>query len=498
MPDCATPESTLKYSQRFKTFKYTKLANTGLYVSQAGFGSYRIHITIPAHREALNYALQNGINLIDTSSNYADGGSEELIGSVINELRLQGKIEREEIIVVSKAGYLQGQNLLLSQQLKEAGNPFPDLVEYAPNLKHCIHPDFIEDQISQTLNRLKLKTVDFFLLHNPEYYLLWAHQKGIPLKDAQKEMYIRIEKAFLHLELEVQNGRIQNYGISSNSFPLPANRYDFIELEKIWEIAIEISANHHFRVVQFPLNLIERGAIIEKNQTSNVCVLNYAQSKSLAVLINRPLNAFKDNQLARLSSIVLNEKFDQKRLSIKFEQVINLETKFINEVLPKLAIEEDKQKELSGLFSSGQYLKNRYKELGLYWQWIENQARYITDQVSYAVQLINEIQDKEQNVIKWLNDYVEIFNELLGYLTLFYGHISNQTNKKIVSSINSHSHFEKSMSLQNIAIEALCRTIGVSSVLIGMRQKSYVEDVFNFLKPSKTDLDNKFWTNIEF
>ena len=152
----ATPENTLKYAQKFYNLKFSLLGTSGLYVSQAGFGGYRIHTSINEHREALSYALSNGINIVDTSSNYADGGSEELIGSVIKDLQSQDKIKRQDIVVVSKAGYLQGQNFQLSQRLKDEGNPFPDLVQYSQNLEHCIHPDFIEDQLTRSLQRLKL------------------------------------------------------------------------------------------------------------------------------------------------------------------------------------------------------------------------------------------------------------------------------------------------------------------------------------------------------
>jgi aryl-alcohol dehydrogenase-like predicted oxidoreductase len=60
------------------------------------------------------------------------------------------------VVVVSKGGYLQGQNYAMSQQRKQDGNPFADVVEYADGLEHCIHPDFLDDQIGRSLDRLGL------------------------------------------------------------------------------------------------------------------------------------------------------------------------------------------------------------------------------------------------------------------------------------------------------------------------------------------------------
>ena len=62
--------------------------------------------------------------------------------------------------MISKVGYLQGENLALSRQRKNEGRPFQELVEYDQGLEHCIHPEFIEDQLTRSLNRLKLETLD--------------------------------------------------------------------------------------------------------------------------------------------------------------------------------------------------------------------------------------------------------------------------------------------------------------------------------------------------
>jgi aryl-alcohol dehydrogenase-like predicted oxidoreductase len=55
-----------------------RLGLTQLTVGQAGFGCYRVSAGAAHHEKALRRALREGINLIDTSTNYADGGSESL------------------------------------------------------------------------------------------------------------------------------------------------------------------------------------------------------------------------------------------------------------------------------------------------------------------------------------------------------------------------------------------------------------------------------------
>ena len=71
----ATADATEAFAQQHHPLSVGKIGTTGLTVSQAGFGCYRITSGVAHHKTALQKALCEGINLIDTSSNYADGGS---------------------------------------------------------------------------------------------------------------------------------------------------------------------------------------------------------------------------------------------------------------------------------------------------------------------------------------------------------------------------------------------------------------------------------------
>src|SRR5262245_54218128 len=90
--------------------QFRKLGRTGLTCHPLGFGCYRIAAGNAEHEAALNAYLDRGGNLIDTSANYTDGLSEQLIGQV-----LAGR-DRASVIVVTKGGYIQGQNLALARQ----------------------------------------------------------------------------------------------------------------------------------------------------------------------------------------------------------------------------------------------------------------------------------------------------------------------------------------------------------------------------------------------
>jgi aryl-alcohol dehydrogenase-like predicted oxidoreductase len=225
---------------------------------------WRLPDFCPAHREALKLALTSGCNLIDTSTNYGDGQSEILIGEVLQELIQAQTLKREDVVVVTKIGYVQGENLTLAQQRKERGLGFKEMTEYSPDCWHCISPEFLRDQLGRSLARLKLPSVDVLLLHNPEYFLKSGGDHA--------EYYKRIKVAFQYLETEVTQGRIKHYGVSSNTLPSDKEDAEATSLEILLEIAKEIGAKN-FSVIQFPFNLYEPdaalGDLLERAKTAN-------------------------------------------------------------------------------------------------------------------------------------------------------------------------------------------------------------------------------------
>jgi aryl-alcohol dehydrogenase-like predicted oxidoreductase len=303
MPGSASAEGTRRSAQRAidegtSASAYRALGRTGLVTSSLGFGGYRIDDRTPEHAAALEQALLGGVNLIDTSTNYTDGSSETCIGNVLARHR------REEVIVVSKVGYVQGQALAMARACEQRGAAFPEMVKYTDGCWHCIHPEFLADQLERSLGRLRVETVDVYLLHNPEYFFTDAAKRprSGSLEALRDEFYDRIRRAFSHLEGEVRRGRIGFYGVSSNTFVVPASDPDATSLERMWTIAGEVAREHHFAVAQLPANLFESGAMRMRNNLAGTrTVLEFAQEHDLAVLVNRPLNAFYREQLIRLA-----------------------------------------------------------------------------------------------------------------------------------------------------------------------------------------------------
>lgn len=249
-----------------------------------GFGAYRVRLAAP-HAQALAHALSQGCNLIDTAATYGDGESEALIGRVLNER------PECQAFVVTKAGYLRGD---AAGRIAQLGLPREAVVQASADSMHCIHPDFLRSQMQASCARLGVDRLDGFLLHNPEY------QFG----DGKSEAALRagrasIAKAFEFLEDCAREGKIGYYGVSSNALAGVVGGADAIKLDELLLVAQHVASDHHFRLVQFPFNLLERGAA--QAQQGGESLISLAKRHGLVTFANRPLNALRDGKAVRLA-----------------------------------------------------------------------------------------------------------------------------------------------------------------------------------------------------
>ncbi|MEK9658241.1 MAG: aldo/keto reductase [bacterium] len=492
MPDSvATESATQSLKKKHPNIPYRKLGKTQLYCSEIGLGAYRIEENNESHQEALEYALNEGVNLIDTSSNYSDGGSERLIGTVLNNAFHTQQQQRDEVIIVSKAGYIQGKVWDYVQERKKSNTSYQEVCELDYGLAHCIHPEFLYDQLCLSLERLQLETIDIFLLHNPEYFLMHAQQKGIKKEQAQKDYLDRIKKAFDYLEEEVQNGRINYFGISSNTFPDPKNSATLTPLDKIIEFK-----HPHFAVIQCPLNLFESNAIHEKNQPNNLSCLQLAQKHNLGVLINRPLNAYHKKQLICLRDLIENNDIDPDPTHA-LNELIDLEQSLINSIniSEKIADEKD-QEELTNIFNSATYIHENWEKIPGFEEAKQFFFHYIHPRLNYAIDKLHQqtpfTQDEEIHLQRYLQQLNSVASSIIQHKR------EQRINElhKIKSSLQSNASLQQD-TLSQSAVTAIRHCPEVSTVLVGMRQKAYVQDQLNGLKTEIKQPNKHLWKDLK-
>lgn len=463
-----------------------------------GFGCYRVALGNHDHERALYQALLAGVSLIDTSTNYADGASEELVGTVVSRITQEHNIARHSLTIVTKAGYLQGTNYTLAREREQMGMPFPEVTKYGKGLWHCIHPEFLDDQITRSLERLRTDYIDVLLLHNPEYFLGWAQKKTCRPGEAHAEFYRRVEQAFRHLEKEVQRGRIRSYGISSNTFPRPSSDPEFCSLETVWQIAESISPDHHFSVIQMPLNLLERGAVTELNQNNDTqSVLEFAAEKELTVLINRPLNAITADRLTRLADVPCANIPNEHEILSGIHDLIQIENAFYVRFLPHFDISEQDRAAVIEYLAPGTILQRHWNTFCGYEHWTEVRSQYFLPRMNAGLRAITPSLDDDLR--EWVHIFKSKANSLFHSLSCYYAGQararSRAAKQAIVSVLGSEF---TDMSLSQLAVNILRTTKGVSGVLVGMRHDSYVEDILaGTRKPLHARLGRAEWSKLD-
>lgn len=298
----ATPDGTKGFLVRKKLVQgnVRPLGQTGLYISPLGFGCHRLEDT-ESHKGALELAISLGCNFVDLAPNYTDGEAEKVAGEVLRKMMQQQKVAREEIIVATKVGNVLGQQMAFAQGV-------PNMARINESLYHCISPAWIQQELTRSLERLQLKSVDCLLLHCPEY----ESKAGVDMT----EIYSRMRDAFEHLEKEVAQGRIAMYGLSAAFMPLRPTDSQHLDLPTVMK---QLPKNHHFRVLQFPLNFAEAeamwvghvsrnadgSAIDSKSAVEAPTLFEAAREFGLATLINRPLDGiYKESHgVLRFSSL---------------------------------------------------------------------------------------------------------------------------------------------------------------------------------------------------
>ena len=281
--------------------KYNKIPNTEITVSKLCLGTMTFgeqNSQEEAH-EQLNYALEKGVNFIDTAEMYSvpgrqetQGKSEEIIGNwLLNQ-------KREDVVVATK---ITGPN---------------------PGLKYIRQPlgfskKAIKEAIEKSLKRLKTDYIDLYQLHWPERKTNffgrrnYVHTPDDQWQDNFKEVVFEMDQL-------VKSGKIRHYGVS-NETPWGLGRH----LE-------ESKENHYARCVsiQNPYSLL--------NRLFEVGLAEVSIREKVGLLAYSPL-AF-----GVLSGKYLNGKMpDKSRLQLfpVFSRYNSKECHFLTEQYQKLADE---------------------------------------------------------------------------------------------------------------------------------------------------------------
>ena len=283
-------------------------------LSKIGLGTYPGSFSDEDSKQyidAITFAVQNGITTIDTAINYRGMRSERDVGNAISALISSGRVQREDIVIASKAGLLfgdviSGQNPMkyLQEVCEPKGIHLSDFCQYE-GLYQTLNPDFFEIALQISLQNLGVGTIDVHYIHIPEITCAEL---------TQQEFYAKIAKLFAWYEDKVTEGKIRFYGLALELCAMePEEDKWYINVEKANHLAREISdGNSHFKYIQIPYNMQYPYAATVQNQPyegENCSLVEAAHRMGLKVIGSKPLcggEGFAKATLKEMISFALN------------------------------------------------------------------------------------------------------------------------------------------------------------------------------------------------
>jgi aryl-alcohol dehydrogenase-like predicted oxidoreductase len=235
--------------------RYKALGNSGVDVSLIGLGTmtYGEQNTEAEGHQQLDYAIDQGVNFLDTAELYAIppkvetyGQTESIIGSWLSK---RGK--RDDIVLASKIA-----------------GPGDDWVSHIRGGKTRFTAQHITQALEASLKRLKTDYIDLYQLHWPERNTNYFGKLGYQAGEEEAGL-TPIDQTLRVLKKHVEAGRIRYIGLSNET---PWGIMQFLTIAKQLDLPVIVS-------VQNPYNLLNRSYEIgnaEISHRENVGLLAYS------------------------------------------------------------------------------------------------------------------------------------------------------------------------------------------------------------------------------
>jgi len=248
--------------------EYRTLGRTGVKVSVIGLGTMTFgeqNSEAEGHAQ-IDYALEQGVNLIDTAEMYAVppraetyGSTERIIGTW---LKKSGK--RDKVVLCTKV----------------AGPGRALQVDYVRAGKACLDRQNILSAVESSLQRLQTDYIDVYQLHWPDRTTNFFGQLGY--RHNENEESVPIDETLEVMNELVQSGKVRYIGLSNET---PWGLHRFLHLSDRRGLARVAS-------IQNPYNLLNRSfevGLSEMSIRENVGLLAYSPL-AFGVLTGKFLN----------------------------------------------------------------------------------------------------------------------------------------------------------------------------------------------------------------
>jgi hypothetical protein len=241
---------------------------------------------------------------------------------------------------------------------------------------------------------------------------------------------------------------------------------------------------HHFRVLQLPMNLLEAGAALEKNtgKDGTETPLEHALANGVAVLVNRPLNGITEGRLIRLTDPPALP--EAPRLGEQIEKVRALEKEFATGIGASLQPAPGSKVRPVDLFRWADQLGDAAAHVESYEQFREMEVRQIAPRIMQALGAVGRALQgpPAERFHAWQERYIGEIEALLAGLRRRAADRSRMRSLALARAADPGLPTEiRHAPLSQKALHVVASVPGVTSVLVGMRESRYVDDAVTMM-----------------
>jgi hypothetical protein len=428
-------------------------------------------------KQLLIDSIKEGIKLIHFESHCFNSHAQESVGEVVNQLIYDEVLVRDSIYLCLKSGYFDSKY--------SKGDDFESRVD--SNFIHNLNPEFLKQDITDSLIRLGLDSIDSYIIQDPDYFFNRDNVKKEAKVVQKKLFYDYLLELFVYLETEVKRGRLSSYGICFDNFVF---RDDFVELFNVEEFFALLNnqiSNHHFLVFECPFNLIDTHLKTQDNVGS---FLAQFKTNNVFVITNRPFYTHYKNMSFHLSDYPEPEEISLLEIEDMIHAGIDLE----HNLKQQLTTFEDTQSEVDYLIFFEQ-LSNYYDSTKgiLTFQNIVNKGIYpAVEQYMNLLQgksYLNKIHDVVDNYFSYFNFTIK---SMTNYLVLLHNSDAFQLKRKL---FELNPNYNPDLQLRSLALSAYRHTPYISSILLTIESYEDLDFVKTELKNNDLGVINWAYLN---
>ena len=256
---------------------YTNLPNSNIKISKICLGTMTFgnqNSEAEAHSQ-LDYAVERGINFIDTAEMYPIGGNAQIVGST----------ERHIGTWIKKIGTAQREKIVIATKIAGPNRGLEYIRQPLDFSKKSIY-----EAVELSLKNLQTDFIDLYQMHWPERVMNMFGQRGVSKIDTNWEDTI-LEVLTVYNAL-INEGKIKSIGISNEN---PYGMMRFLQ---------ESKENNLPRIatIQNPYSLLNRlfeVGLSEISMRENVGLLAYSPL-AFGFLSGKYLNGYPENSRLKL------------------------------------------------------------------------------------------------------------------------------------------------------------------------------------------------------